>query len=77
MKTRNRHGDSAPLAFIELVGRELETEEFGDYDEKATVGLEDDDQSIVDQDGNNVVAESEAGEITEGEDSPEPRPASQ
>ena len=27
LKTRNRHGDSDPLAFIELVGRELETEE--------------------------------------------------
>ena len=77
LKTRNRHGDSAPLAFIELVGRELETEEFDDYNEKATLGLEDDDQGLVDQEGNNVVAEYEAGETTEGEDSPEPRPANQ
>ena len=77
LKTRNRHGDSAPLAFIELVGRELETEEFDDYDEKATLGLEDDDQGLVDQEGNNVVAEYEAGETTEGEDSPEPRPTNQ
>ena len=77
LKTRHRRGDSAPLAFIELVDRELETEEFDDYDEKATLGLEDDDQGLVDQEGNNVVAESEAGETTEGEDSPEPRPANQ
>ena len=74
LKTRNRRGDSAPLAFIELVDRELETEEFDDYDEEGTLDLEDDDQSIVDQEESNVVAESELRETTE-EDGPDPRPA--
>ena len=76
LKTRNRRGDSAPLAFIELVDRELETEEFDDYDEEGTLDLEDDDQSIVDQEESNVVAESEPRETTE-EDGPDPRPANQ
>ena len=74
LKTGNRRGDSAPLAFIELVDRELETEEFDDYDEEGTLDLEDDDQSIVDQEESNVVAESEPRETTE-EDGPDPRPA--
>ena len=74
LKTRNRRGDSAPLAFIELVDRELETEEFDDYDEEGTLDLEDDDQSVVDQEESNVVAESEPRETTEA-DGPDPRPA--
>jgi large subunit ribosomal protein L17 len=44
LKTRNRHGDSAPLAFVELVGRQLNTEEIGDVDEESTFAIEDDDQ---------------------------------
>ena len=59
LKTRNRHGDSAPLAFVELVGRQLDTEEIGDFDEEATSAIEDDDQKRGDTEENSAEADSE------------------
>jgi len=59
LKTRNRHGDSAPLAFVELVGRQLDAEELGDFDEESTVALEDDDQKRGDTEENSAEADSE------------------
>lgn len=52
LKTRNRHGDSAPLAFVELVGRQMDTEE-------STFAREDDDQKRGDTEGNIAEADSE------------------
>ncbi|MEE3278485.1 MAG: 50S ribosomal protein L17, partial [Pseudomonadota bacterium] len=37
LKTRARHGDSAPLAFVELVGRQMNPEEFGDFDHETAL----------------------------------------
>ncbi len=59
LKTRNRHGDSAPLAFVELVGRQLDTEEIGDFDEEATFAIEDDDQKRGDTEESSAEADSE------------------
>tara|TARA_B100000809_G_scaffold120003_3_gene118267 strand:- start:10774 stop:11178 length:405 start_codon:yes stop_codon:yes gene_type:complete len=52
LKTRNRHGDSAPLAFVELVGRQMDTEE-------STFAREDDDQKRGDTEENIAEADSE------------------
>ena len=59
LKTRNRHGDSAPLAFVELVGRQMDTEESGDFDEESTFALEDDDQKRGGTEENSAEADSE------------------
>ena len=52
LKTRNRHGDSAPLAFVELVGRQM-------YTEESTFAREDDDQKRGDTEENIAEADSE------------------
>ena len=52
LKTRNRHGDSAPLAFVELVGRQLNTEE-------STFAREEDDQKRGDTEESSAEADSE------------------
>jgi len=54
LKTRNRHGDSAPLAFVELVGRQMDTEDLGNFDEETTFALEDDNQKRRDPEENSA-----------------------
>ena len=68
LKTRARHGDSAPLAFVELVGRQMNTEEFGDFDHETALTPDDDDERVGDIEENRVEADSEASENLEGED---------
>ena len=68
LKTRARHGDSAPLAFVELVGRQMNTEEFGDFDHETALTRDDDDKRVGDTEENRVEADSEASENLEGED---------
>ena len=68
LKTRARHGDSAPLAFVELVGRQMNTEEFGDFDHETALTPDDDDERVGDTEENRVEADSEASENLEGED---------
>jgi len=62
LKTRNRHGDSAPLAFVELVGRQMDADESGDFDEESTIALEDDDLKRGDTEENSAEADSEVVE---------------
>jgi len=52
LKTSNRHGDSAPLAFVELVGRQMDTEELGEFDDESTLTLDDDSQGVGDTEQN-------------------------
>ena len=52
LKTSNRHGDSAPLAFVELVGRQMDTEELGEFDDESTLTLDDDSQGVGDTEKN-------------------------
>ena len=68
LKTRARHGDSAPLAFVELVGRQMNTEEFGDFDHETALTPDDDDERVGDTEENRVEADSEASDNLEGED---------
>ena len=68
LKTRARHGDSAPLAFDALVGRQMNTEEFGDFDHETALTPDDDDERVGDTEENRVEADSEASENLEGED---------
>ena len=62
LKTRNRHGDSAPLAFVELVGRQMDADESGDFDEESAIALEDDDLKRGDTEENSAEADSEVVE---------------
>ena len=52
LKTSNRHGDSAPLAFVELVGRQMDTEELGEFDDESTLTLDDASQGVGDTEQN-------------------------
>ena len=68
LKTSNRHGDSAPLAFVELVGRQMDTEELGEFDDESTLTLDNDSQRVGDTEENRAEVASETVANVEGGD---------
>ncbi len=68
LKTNNRHGDSAPMAFVELVGRQMDTEEIGEFDDESTLTLDNDSQRVGDTEENRAEVASETVANVEGGD---------